>query len=114
MAKLDEKLKALLASQPIDKEIDIDAVAKQLGLDESSKALLRETWKNLDEIEEKAEDLKKAKEEKGWSVKRWITNRLWKKMGDMKDEGKAKVIEGISVQLEKKVNEEVEQTEKEA
>lgn len=114
MAELDDKLKALLESQPIGGDLDIDAIANQLGLDEKGKEVLKQTWQNLDEINEKAEDLKKSKKEKGWSTKQWVVNHLWNKMGDMKPEDKAKVIDSIGDQMGKNVQEEVEQAEKEA
>lgn len=114
MAELDDKLKVLLESQPIDGELDIDAIAKQIGLDEKGKELLKQTWQNLDEINEKAENLKKTKKEKGWSTKQWVVNNLWNKMGEMKPEDKAKVIDSIGEQMGKNVQEEVVQAEKEA
>lgn len=114
MAELEDRLKALLESQPIDGELNIDTIARQLGLDKRGKELLRQTWQNLDEINEKTDDLKKAKKEKGWSTKQWVVNHLWKKMGDMKPEDKAKVIDSIGDQMGKNVQKEVEQAEKEA
>lgn len=114
MEELEEKLKTLLESQSIDSDFDIDAVAKELRLDGQSKEVLCQTCMNLDEIDDKAEDLKKAKKEKGWSLKQWVINRLWVKMDNMKPEDKVKVIDEVGNQLEKKVDKEVDTIRKEA
>lgn len=113
MTELEKKLKTLLESQSIDGDFDIDSVSKELGLDEQGKQLLRKACQNIDDIDEKAKDLAKEKVEKGWSAKQWIVNRLWKKMGDMKAEDKAEVINKIGSRMQEEVSTEVEQISKE-
>lgn len=114
MAELDDKLKVLLETQSIDGDFDIDAVARQLGLDDKDKEKLRQTCENIDEIDSKVDDLAKAKKEKGWSLKQWVINRLWGKLDNMKPEDKVTVIEEVGNQLEKKVDKDVGDQGKEA
>lgn len=107
MSELDDKLRVLLESQSLDGDFDIDAVAKQLGLNGKSKEKLRAVCANLDEIDGKVEELDNAKKEKGWSLKQWVVNRLWGRLDNMKPEDKVTVIDEVGNQLEKKVGSEV-------